>query len=355
MPVTQKDLYKILGVPRDADPAAIKQAYRQLAVEHHPDRNKAPGAEEKFKEITEAYAILSDPEKRRMYDSGGMESIAGFSPEDLFGGMDLGGFEGLGGLGGSLFGSLFGGRRRAEPEFVHPIRFELPVSLERIMRGGIEQVQVPLRGTCTACHGSGARAGLKPKTCPACNGQGRQVASQSRGHTTVRQISICGQCSGSGQVIEDPCPVCHGGGESTETQTVTVAIVPGVADGTVIRAELPGGVKREVHIIIRTQPHPRFERRGHDLWTAKTVDIADAVLGTKLNVQTFDGEVTLTVPERTPSGSVLRLRGQGLPVPGSTERGHIYVVVDIRMPREISTDVRELYERIRTLQGSGQS
>ncbi|NQV27325.1 MAG: DnaJ domain-containing protein [Rhodopirellula sp.] len=356
MPAAQIDLYEVLGVPRDADSAAIKKAYRKLAVEFHPDRNKSPGAEEKFKEVTEAFAVLSDPEKRRVYDSGGMAGLGGFSAEDLYGGVDWGDIDGLGGLGGSLFGSLFGGSRSrgVEPERTQPVMVELHVPLERIMHGGIEQVRVPVRGTCSACHGTGARAGSQPKKCPACDGQGRQVAAQSRGNASVQQISICSQCRGTGQVIENPCPTCHSTGQSTETQTVTVAIVPGVADGTVIRVELPGGLKREARVVVLSQRHPQLERRGHDLWTEHAIDVTDAVLGTKLDVRTLDGECTLRVPERTSPGAVLRLRGQGLPIPGTTDRGHLYVAVRVRMPSELSPEVRALYEQIRSLQTAEQ-
>lgn len=358
MPATQTDLYAILGVPKDANVDAIKKAYRKLAVEFHPDRNKSPGAEDKFKEITEAYAVLSDPEKRRLYDSGCMDGPGGFSAEELFGGMDLGGLDGLGGLGGNLFGSLFGGggRRGRESEFepTRPIMLELAVSLERLMHGGIEQVKVPLRGRCSTCQGTGAKPGSPPKKCPACDGQGRHVTAKTRGNSTVQQILVCSQCSGSGQVIEEACSDCHGSGQSTETHTVTVAIVPGVADGTVIRAQLPGGLQREAHIVIRTQPHPQFERRGHDLWMEQSVNVTDAVLGTKLSVKTIDGECSLTIPERTRPGSVLRLRGQGLPVPGTSDRGHLYVAVRVQMPDELHPEVRKLYEQIRELQPASQ-
>lgn len=358
MPEIQTDLYDILGVAKDAAADVIKKAYRKLAVEFHPDRNKSPGAEDKFKEITEAYAVLSDPEKRRMYDSGDMEGIAGFSAEDLFRGADLGGLDGLGGLGGNLFGSLFGGHGRSgrEQHFepTRPVVLELPVSLERIMHGGIEQVRVPLRGGCSTCQGTGAKPGSSPKKCSECDGQGRHVKAQKRGNATVQQILTCGQCHGSGQVIETPCSDCRGSGQSTETQTVTVAIVPGIAGGTVIRAQLPGAVKREAHVVIRTQSHPQFERRGHDLWSEQFIDVTDAVLGTKLTIQTLDGECSLTVPERSRPGSVLRLRGQGLPIPGTTDRGHLYVTIQVQMPTELSPQLRELYEQIRSVQQSGQ-
>lgn len=226
-------------MPRDADAAAIKDALRQLALKYHPDRNKEPGAEERFKEIAAAYAVLSDPKKRAEYDAGGFGAAAGFSPEDLFGGIDFDDlFGGMGlGFGGSLFDRLFR-HRRTGPERGRDIEIAITVPLAKIASGGEETVRFLRLVACQACQGTGALAGTTPRRCEACQGSGRQVKSTSQAGVTVQQVSTCPRCHGRGHFIDQPCPDCAGSGQAEHTESVTVNIPPGMEEGMALR--VPG-------------------------------------------------------------------------------------------------------------------
>lgn len=251
-PRGKRDYYDVLGVPADADEKTIKNAFRDLALKYHPDRNKEPGAEEKFKEIAAAYAVLSDPEKRRAYDARGFAGVAGFSDDDLFRTIDFGDiFAGMGfdlggvgfgpGRGGSLFESLLG-RRRPGPAPGRNIEVDLEIPLSRVARGGEEKVSHVCMAPCRACHGTGARDGTKLHPCAACQGTGKRTEESRRheraGEVLVRSISACQQCDGRGQIIEAPCPPCRGKGVGEERQSLTVDVPIGAEDGMVLR--IPG-------------------------------------------------------------------------------------------------------------------
>jgi molecular chaperone DnaJ len=353
----QRDYYEVLGVPRDADKKTIKDAFRKLALKYHPDRSKEPGAEEKFKEIAEAYGVLSDPKKRAEYDARGHAGVAGFTPEDIFGGID---FEDIfGGLGfdfgaPGLFERLF--RRRAPRMRGANIEVEVAVPLERVLTGGEETIRVrrPLR--CPACEGSGAKPGTQPRRCDRCGGTGRQVRSQRRGGISFQQVTTCAACGGRGSVIDQPCSECGGRGEVMRGETLSVRIPAGIEDGTALRvpghglpSPEPGGAPGDLFVIVRTAPDRRFERRGADLWRTETISIADAVLGTKLAVATLDGRVTVKVPPGTQPDEALRLKGKGLPEFGGRRRGDLYLRIQVRVPKRLSGKERELYERLRGL------
>jgi len=356
----QRDYYEILGVPRDAERKAIKDAFRKLALKYHPDRNKEPGAAEQFKEIAEAYAVLYDPKKRANYDARGHAGVAGFSPEDLFGGIDFEdifgglGFDFGGFGGGGLFDRLF--RRRAGPARGANIEAVLTVPLERVLSGGEETVHVSRPSSCDACHGSGAKAGTEPKSCAACGGSGKQVKSQQKGGVSFQQISTCPACGGRGKVIEQPCPDCAGRGRRLRDETLTVKVPPGVEEGMALRVSghgLPsrdeGGAAGDLFVVIRTAPDPRFERRGADLWRGETIEVAEAVLGTKLSAPTLDGSVTAKVPAGTQPDTVLRLRGKGLPHFGGAGRGDLFLHIQVRIPEKLSAEEKALYDRLRAL------
>ena len=369
----EKDYYAALGVAQDADAAAVKKAYRQLARDLHPDKN--PGnteAEARFKEVSEAYDVLSDPKRRAEYDearrlfgSGGAGARAGFpggfpggagggQPFDLgdlfgaAGGGRAGGAGGAGGL-GDLFGGLFGGgggagagsaRARSQaasgPARGQDVETEATLSFEEAVLG----VTVPLRmqspGTCPTCSGSGARPGTSPHTCPVCQGAG--VTSRSQGAFAFSEP--CRNCRGTGQVVDDPCPTCAGNGVTNQTRTITVRIPAGVKDGQRIRLAgkgapgRRGGPAGDLFVVVHVSDHELFGRRGDDLTLTVPITFAEAALGTTLTVPTLDGNVTLKVPPGTASGQTLRVRGRG--VPGKGRNGDLLVTVEVAVPKRLS-------------------
>ncbi len=297
-------------------------------MQYHPDRNKAPGAEERFKEIAEAYAVLSDPKKRAEYDSAGFAGVAGFTPEDLFGGIDFDSIFGdLGfGLGGGLFDRFFG-RRRAGPPRGADIEVEVRVPLEVIASGGEETIRIERRAACTACGGSGQKT----------------TSRRDRG-VLIRQSTPCSECGGSGR------------GRVQREESIAVRIPVGAEDGLVLRvpgkgyaAAAPGGTAGDLLVVVRSAPDPRFGRSGADLWRVEELDIADAVLGAEIRVPTLAGNVAVQVPPGTQPDSQLRLRGKGLPRYGGRGRGDLYVRLALRVPARLSAEEKRLYERLRAI------
>lgn len=343
---------------RDADAKAIKDAFRTLALKYHPDRNKAPEAEQRFKEIAEAYAVLSDPKKRADYDAGGFAGLEGMPPEDLFGGVDFDTlFGGLGfDLGGGLFERFFGGRRRAAPARGDDIEVLLRVPLERALHGGEEPVPIARREPCPSCHGSGAKPGTAPRVCAVCHGSGQEVKKSQKRGIVFQQVTPCPACAGRGRIIDEPCAECHGEGQTTRSETLTVKIPPGVEEGMVLRipghgqAATPAGVPPgDLLVVVRTLPDARFERDGADLWCRQPLPLTDAVLGTELAVATLDGEARVTVPPGTQPDTVLRLRHKGLPYFGRDERGDLLLRLQVQIPERLSAAEHRLYEQLRQL------
>jgi len=352
----------VLGITRNADEKAIKDAFRKLALQYHPDRNKEPGAEERFKEIAAAYAVLSDPKKRADYDAHGFAGVAGFSPQDLFSGINFDDvFSGLNfNFGGGLFDTFFG-RRASGPPRGRNIEVDLEVPLERVLRGGEEKLRYERPVTCTTCRGSGAKPGTAPRKCDKCGGTGREVKSQRQKGVMLQQVTQCPACNGAGTIIEHRCTDCQGGGQVVREETLTVKIPAGIEEGTALRVEshgLPsahaGGVTGDLYVVVRSTPDPRFERAGSRLWRTESINVAEAVLGTALKIPTLDGEaVTVTVGPGTQPDTVLRLRGKGLPEFGGRHRGDLMVRLQVRVPEKISPEERKLYERLRALAGHG--
>ncbi len=353
----------MLGVAKDADQKAIKDAFRDLALKYHPDRNKEPGAEDRFKEIAEAYAILSDPKKRAEYDARGFAGVEGFSREDLFSGIN---FEDIfGGLnfdfgGGSPFDVFFHRRRHAGPVRGENVEVELTIPLERVASGGEEKVRLGRPAPCHACHGTGSEGGAAPKTCETCKGSGRITRSsrQEKGHVLIQQISTCPTCRGRGSIIEHPCPVCHGSGNEDREETLTVKIPQGVEEGMALRISgkgMPspeaGGASGDLFVVVRSRIDPRFERAGADLVRQETIGLTDAVLGTTLQVPTLAGSATVTIPPGTQPDSVLRLKGKGLPEFGSGRHGEMYLRIAVHVPEQLTREERELYEQLRAIGG----
>ncbi len=354
-----RDYYEVLGVPRDADQKAVKDAFRQLALKYHPDRNKEPGASERFKEIAEAYAVLSDPNKRAEYDARGYAGVAGFSPEDLFGGINFDDiFGGLGfDFGGAQpFERLF--RRRASPRRGENIEIAISVPLERVLNGGEETVHFGRASTCQACRGSGAEAGTTPRACATCKGTGQRVRTQRKGGVTLQQITTCPDCEGRGSFVDRPCSACGGTGQSMHDEVLTVRIPAGVEEGMALRvpghglpADGAGFPAGDLFVVVHTADDPRFERHGRDLYRLETLDVVDAVLGTSIDVPILEGQATVTVPAGTQPDSVLRLRGKGLPRFGGGGRGDLYVRLRVRVPERLSDRERRLFEQLKAAAG----
>jgi molecular chaperone DnaJ len=344
-----RDYYEVLGVLRDADAAAIKDAFRRLAMQYHPDRNKEPGAEERFKEIAEAYAVLSDPKKRAGYD-------AGASPEDLFAGADLESIFRDFGFGDTLFERFFGGMPR--PRRGADIEVDAPVPLERIASGGEETVRYHRVAPCSQCGGSGARPGTQPRACAACGGSGEKSSTRHEHGVFIRRVSTCPECRGRGRIIDEPCAACRSAGEVEREESLAVKIPPGAEDGLVLRVPGKGYASREPRasagdllIVVRAAPDERFERRGADLWRVQEIAAPDAVLGAEIRVPTLDGAIAVKVPPGTQPDSELRLRGKGLPRFGGRGRGDLYVRLAVRLPERPGAEARKLWEKLRALGG----
>ena len=369
------DYYERLGVPRGASKDEIKRAYRRLAKKHHPDLNKdnPKAAEEKFKQISEAYEVLADDEKRRIYDQFGADGLKqqvwggeGFDwsrfthagdVEDIFG-RDL--FESFfgrsGGPGGSLFEQFFGGGgpvgRRRVPAAGRDARVELELSLAEVARGGRREVTVHYPMTCPACRGTGAE-GERLVTCPTCNGRGQVSASQRRGYGQFITITTCPKCNGRGQWPEHACPRCSGEGRIAEQRTIAVEIPPGVPDGVQLRvpgrglAGDAGAAPGDLYVAVHVRPDERFSRDGDDLVYELPITFAQAALGAEVEVPTLDGTSRLRIPAGIQSGTALRLRGKGLPRFQGPGRGDQFVRVIVVTPTRLSAEERRLFEQLR--------
>ncbi len=348
--MAKKDYYESLGVARNAPEAEIKKAYRRLAMKHHPDRN--PGdknAEAKFKEIKEAYEMLSDAQKRAAYDQFGH---AGVDPSAAAG---AGGFYGAGGGGGANFSDIFGdvfgdifgagGRTRGRDTFRGAdLRYSLELSLDDAVKGTEVRIRVPALDTCDVCKGSGAKAGSSPSVCRTCGGHG-QVRMQ-QGFFSIQQT--CPACRGAGKVITDPCPACHGQGRVEHTKTLNVKVPAGVDEGDQIRlagegeAGENGGVHGDLYVQIRLKPHPLFRREQDDLHCEMPIGIATAGLGGELDVPTLDGRASIKIPPGTQSEKLFRLRGKGVRNVRSGHVGDLYCRVSVETPVNLTETQKEL-------------
>jgi molecular chaperone DnaJ len=349
------DLYKTLGVPKKASDDEIKKAYRKLARKYHPDRNPDdPKAEERFKQVQGAYDTLSDPEKRKEYDSGG--PFAGFGGAGGRGPFGPGAAPGAQGAGfgdlGDIFSTLFNrGGGRAQPAQMRgrDLETELQLSFDQAVNGTQVSVTVPKAGRCPTCHGNGAKPGTSPVTCPRCNGRG--IDAQSQGFFSISQP--CPQCGGAGQVIEDPCPTCGGSGLTQQTKRYKVNIPAGVRDGTRIRlagkgeAGPRGGPPGDLYVTTRVTPSPVFKRLDDgNLEVTVPITIAEALRGGTIEVPTLDGTKKIKVPAGTRHGTVQRLRGEGPPKPKGRGRGDIRYRLEIEVPEKLTDEQKEAAEKL---------
>lgn len=364
----RRDYYNILGVERTADETTLKRAYRTLAMRYHPDRN--PGDDEcsaRMKELNEAYAVLCDCDKRRLYDMYGHAGLSSYSQSDIFGSVDfsslfrefgLGGF----GFGDGLFSSLFGRARTAtrERRRAADFRYGLELTLEEAAAGVERAIDIPRQRTCSSCRGSGAREGAD-STCNRCNGTGQVIREHRSGIGVFRQISACGECRGTGKVIKEPCSLCEGKGMLEETYHVTVAIPAGVDSGHTIRLEGEGEhgdgdiIPGDLYVTVNISKHAVFERHGEDLYMQRDIGMAEAALGASLSVACLDGEASIEVPEGSQNGSLLRLKGKGMPRLGSARRrGDLYIVLRVMVPVNLSREQKGLLKEFQRLESQRQ-
>jgi molecular chaperone DnaJ len=356
-----KDFYAVLGVAKDASAAEIKKAYRKKAQKLHPDANPGdPKAEEEFKDVGQAYSVLSDPKKRSEYDEArrllGTGAFGGGFPG---GGFPGGGFPGgtrvrvedLGGL-GDLFGNLFGGgRSQTAARRGRDVESEVTLKFEEAVRGATIPLQLRGPAPCHTCHGSGAKPGTLPRPCPTCNGRGTVTRDQG----LFGLSSPCPTCQGRGSVIDDPCPTCAGRGSEIRTRELRVRIPVGVKDGATIRLKAQGEPGQagapagDLIVRVHVTPHPLFGRAGQDLTIAVPVTFAEAALGTELKVPTLDGPVTLKVPAGTQNGRTFRVRGRGVPGAARKLTGDLLVSVQVAVPEKLSRKERDLLREFASL------
>ena len=349
--MSKRDYYEVLGVNRTATDQELKSAYRRLARSHHPDTNQNdPQAEEKFKELSEAYSVLSDQEQRQRYDrfghagvssgagqSWGAPGCTGF--EDILG--DLFGF-------GDVFGTGRGGARRSTAQRGADLRYDLEISLEEAYAGMTAQLRIPRLETCETCKGDGAAPGSKPETCSNCQGSG-QVRYQQGFFSVAR---TCGACRGAGRVVKDPCADCRGAGRVEREKQMEVKIPAGVETGSRMRVQgegesgTQGGPAGDLYVVIHLSEHERFERQGSNLYVSLPITFAQAALGSDVYVSTIDGEEKIKIPTGTQTGTVFRLKGKGMPVLGGRGHGDLFVSVSVVTPTSLTREQRKLLEQL---------
>ena len=352
----KRDYYEVLGVDRGADDATLKKAYRKLAKKYHPDMN--PGdkeAEAKFKEATEAYGVLSDPDKRRQYDQFGhaaFENGGGGAGAGGFGGFDFGGGD-MGDIFGDIFGDLFGGggsRRRANngPMKGANLRAVVHITFEEAVFGCQKELEINLKDTCTTCHGTGAKPGTSPETCSKCNGTGQITYTQQTMFGSVRNVTTCPDCNGTGKIIRDKCTACHGTGYTSSRKPIQVNIPAGIDDGQSIRIRekgepgVNGGPRGDLLVEVQVTRHPIFQRQDMNSFSTAPITFAQAALGGDVKISTVDGDVLYTVKPGTQTDTKIRLKGKGVPsLRNSNVRGDHYVTLVVQTPTKLNEKAKE--------------
>lgn len=348
----KRDYYEILGIHRNASETEIKKAFRKLALQHHPDKN--PGdksAEERFKEGTEAYEVLSDPQKRAQYDQFGHAGVGGGS------GFYSGGF-GAGSPFGDIFSDIFGdifggGRQRGRGRRGDDLQYNMEISFEEAAFGVENKVDIPYAKRCDGCGGSGARLGTEAKTCPTCRGAG-QVRFQQGLFSMSR---TCSHCSGEGRVVDDPCPTCHGSGSVRDRKTLSVKVPPGVETGNRLKLAgeggqgTKGGPNGDLYVLLTVRDHPIFTRDGNDVVCDIPISFTQAALGCEIEVPSLDGKLLLKIPEGTQSAKTFRMRGKGIPSLQGYGRGDQLVVIRVETPVNLTRRQKELLEEFSRISG----
>jgi molecular chaperone DnaJ len=360
MATTERDLYQVLGVERGASDAEIKRAFRKLAQRWHPDVNTEPEAHARFKEINEAYQVLSDPERRQRYDMFGQAGIDGATG---------GGFEGFGGF-SDIFDAFFGGAggaasaRRGRPQPGADLRYDLRITFEEAVHGVEKEIDFRVLGRCETCAGSGAKPGTEPITCPQCDGRGEVRTVRQTMLGQMINASTCPRCRGEGRIVETPCDACHGDGRTERKRELRVTIPAGIDEGHQIRLTNEGevgprgGPAGSLYVAVHVTPHPALTREGTELFYEARVSIAGAALGTRITVPTVDGDEEIEIRPGTQPDTEIRLRGKGVPHLRRSSRGDLHVLVDVVVPTKLSKRQRELLESFaqesgETVGGSG--
>ena len=353
MAENKRDYYEVLGVDRGADEATIKKAYRQLAKKYHPDMN--PGdkeAEKKFKEASEAYAVLSDAEKRRQYDQFGHAAFEqGGGGAGGFGGFDFNGGD-MGDIFGDIFGDLFGGgrSRRANngPMKGANVRTAVRITFEEAVFGCEKQLDLNLKDECTTCHGTGAKPGTSPETCPKCGGKGQIVYTQQSLFGTVRNVQTCPDCNGSGKIVKEKCADCHGSGYITNRKKIAVTIPAGIDNGQSIRIRekgepgVNGGPRGDLLVEVQVERHPIFQREDMNIYSTAPVTFAQAALGGQIHITTVDGDMAYDIKPGTQTDTKIRLKGKGVPsLRNKNIRGDHYVTLVVQVPTKLNEEAKE--------------
>jgi molecular chaperone DnaJ len=359
-----RDYYEILGVSRDADKEDIKQAYRRLARKYHPDVNKESGAEERFKEINQAYEVLSEPETRARYDRFGEAGV----------GAGAGGYQDFGDMGGfaDIFESFFSGfgggaapggasaqtRRRGGPVRGDDLRLDLKLDFREAVFGGEKEIRISHLETCTNCTGTGAKPGTRPRTCPTCSGAGQVRRATRTPFGSFTQVSVCPTCNGTGQVIEDKCEVCSGNGQRQETKKLKITIPAGVDNGTRLRvsgegdAGMRSGPPGDLYVYLFINEDAEFQRDGINILSEVKISYLQAILGSRIEVNTVDGQEELGIPPGTQPGTVLTLEDKGVPKLGNpVSRGDHLITVSVDIPTRVGQEERELLEKLAKIRG----
>lgn len=366
MAESKRDYYEVLGVSKDADDAAIKKAYRALAKKYHPDMNPGDAeAEKKFKEASEAYAVLSDAEKRRQYDQFGHAAFeGGAGGAGGFGGFDFNGAD-LGDIFGDIFGDLFGGggrrggRANNGPMKGANIRKSIRITFEEAVFGCKKELEVILKDPCTTCGGTGAKPGTSPETCPKCGGKGQVVYTSQSFFGTVQNVQTCPNCGGSGKVIKEKCTSCSGTGYTSSKKKIEVTIPAGIDNGQSVRIRekgepgTNGGPRGDLLVEVNVSRHPIFQRQDMHIFSTVPISFAQAALGGDVKIQTVDGAVIYNVKPGTKTDTKVRLKGKGVPsLRNSAVRGDHYVTLVIQTPEKLSAEAKEALRRFDELSGN---
>ncbi|MCM1040100.1 MAG: molecular chaperone DnaJ [Roseburia sp.] len=351
----KRDYYEVLGVDKNADDAALKKAYRVLAKKYHPDMNPGDAeAEKKFKEASEAYAVLSDPEKRRQYDQYGHAAFEGGAGG--FGGFDFNSMD-FGDIFGDIFGDFFGGGRRGGSRSNGPmkganIRTSVRITFEEAVFGVEKELELTLKDECTTCHGSGAKPGTSPETCSKCGGKGQIVFSQQSFFGTVRNVQTCPDCHGTGKVIKEKCPDCRGTGYIANKKKIQVSIPAGIDNGQSVRIRdkgepgTNGGPRGDLLVEVIVARHPIFQRQDTNIYSTVPMSFAVAALGGEIMIDTVDGKVIYDVKPGTQTDTKVRLKGKGVPSLRSRDvRGDHYVTLVVQVPDKLSREAKDLLKQ----------